>query len=97
MGKSEEILEQYRDDSKYPNIKEIVFSKADCLLAMEEHTLQFSAEFAEWISDEKYVRYLGSDEQNIDKWYKHYTNPFRNENRKYYTTQELLGFFKTKK
>lgn len=39
----EEILDQYRDDSKFPNINEVVFKQRDVIEAMSEYASQCTA------------------------------------------------------
>lgn len=52
-----------------------------------------AVEFAEWMYENRYVKYFGNDSMNCDKWYKQYTLP----NREYYTTKQLYEIFKNRK
>ena len=48
-----------------------------------------SIEFAEWINNNHYSMYWGSQGENCAKWYKAYSKP----DRVYYTTKELYEQF----
>lgn len=63
MTTKEEMLERYRDDSKFPNINEVVFSKSDVLEAMSEYARARSIEFAVFINDKQLYKI-------DDLWYK---------------------------
>lgn len=50
---------------------------------------QKAVDFAEWMNENRYVKYWGSSGENCNKWYQSYTPP----NRPYYTTEELYNLF----
>lgn len=52
-----------------------------------------AVKFAEWIHDQMYTKYFGSEGENVGKWYKSYTKP----DRKYYTLSELFTIYKGEK
>ncbi len=48
-----------------------------------------SVRFAEWMNQNRYSKYFGSDGPNCGKWYVQYTTP----DRTYFTTEELYDIF----
>lgn len=56
-------------------------------------TIEEMKGFHEWMHNERYSKYWGSDGPNCNKWYKQYTLP----DREYYTYDELINFYLNRK
>lgn len=54
---------------------------------IEEYVKHKATKFAEWIHENHYQRYWGSDSENSGKWYRQYTPP----DREYLTTRQLYN------
>ena len=56
---------------------------------VREAMKEAAVRFAEWLNENRYSKYWGSDEPNCGKWYVQYTP----SGRKYYSTEELFEMF----
>jgi len=56
---------------------------------VREAMKEAAVRFAEWLNENRYSKYWGSDEPNCGKWYVQYTPA----GRKYYSTEELFEMF----
>ncbi len=56
----EDILRQYRDDSKFPNFNKVVYLETDVKEAMDEYSKQQAIAFDEWKAKNGYRALLDS-------------------------------------
>ncbi len=82
-----DILEKYRDDSKFPNLTAVVFYRKDCLDAMDEFAKQQAIAFSEWMAGSSWVKHPDVE----DIWYLHFGD--FNEQPEEKTTAQLYTLF----
>ena len=73
-----------------------IIAGKDAIVRQQKHLVPDKVEameFAEWVHDQMYRKYFGSEGENVNKWYKSYTKP----DRKYYTFAELFTLWKGEK
>jgi hypothetical protein len=75
---AEEIFEQYRDDSQFPEIRDIVLTKQQCLEAMQSyHEAKLKEEllkFNSWMCGKQYDGEIPLIRTCIDEYLKQHNN-----------------------